>query len=162
MLGIVIIRNRSAGSKSVLNVPPRSGAGLPPRGYAQCCYNAVNFLTYIHKRHPIARPLGRGMVCLLLDTASDYCSATVPVIIYVISEKIGPRHNGTWLYFSTPNHRSGRLVAIGETVMLVPYHFGKSPQIIRRSSSRLRTIDLEAHSYEVHSKDARNHIHVWY
>ena len=30
----------------------------------RCRYNAVNFLTKIHKRHPIARPLGRGMVCL--------------------------------------------------------------------------------------------------
>ena len=24
----------------------------------QCCYNRVNFLTNIHKKHPIARPLG--------------------------------------------------------------------------------------------------------
>ena len=31
----------------------------------QCHYNAVNFLTNIHKRHHIARPLGRGMRCLL-------------------------------------------------------------------------------------------------
>ena len=30
-----------------------------------CRYNAVNFLTNIHKRHPIARPLGRDMGCLL-------------------------------------------------------------------------------------------------
>ena len=28
-------------------------------------YNAVNFITNIHKRHPMARPLGRGMGCLL-------------------------------------------------------------------------------------------------
>ena len=28
---------------------------------AQCRYNAVNFLKDIHKRHPIARPLGRGI-----------------------------------------------------------------------------------------------------
>ena len=31
----------------------------------RCCYNAVNFLTNIHKRHPIAHPLGRGMGWLL-------------------------------------------------------------------------------------------------
>ena len=31
----------------------------------RCRYNAVNFLTNIHKRHPIARPLGRGMGCIL-------------------------------------------------------------------------------------------------
>ena len=29
------------------------------------CYNAVNFLTNIHKRHPLARPLGWGKGCLL-------------------------------------------------------------------------------------------------
>ena len=31
----------------------------------RCRYNAVNFLTNIHKRHPITRPLGRDMGCLL-------------------------------------------------------------------------------------------------
>ena len=31
----------------------------------RCRYNAVNFLTNIHKRHHIARRLGLGMVCLL-------------------------------------------------------------------------------------------------
>ena len=31
----------------------------------RCRYNAVKFLSNIHKRQPIARPLGRGMVCHL-------------------------------------------------------------------------------------------------
>ena len=31
----------------------------------RCRYNVVNFLTNIHKRHPISRPLGRDMGCLL-------------------------------------------------------------------------------------------------
>ena len=31
----------------------------------RCRYNAVNFLTNSHKRHPIARPLGLGMGCPL-------------------------------------------------------------------------------------------------
>ena len=31
----------------------------------RCRYNADNFITNIHKRHPMARPLGRGMGCLL-------------------------------------------------------------------------------------------------
>ena len=30
-----------------------------------CRYNAVNFITNIHERHPMARPLRRGMGCLL-------------------------------------------------------------------------------------------------
>ena len=31
----------------------------------RCRFNAVNYLTNIHKRHPIARPTGRGMGCVL-------------------------------------------------------------------------------------------------
>ena len=31
----------------------------------RCCYNMFNFLTNIHKRHPIACPLAWGMGCLL-------------------------------------------------------------------------------------------------
>ena len=31
----------------------------------RCRYNMVNFLTNTHKIHPIVRPLGRGMWCLL-------------------------------------------------------------------------------------------------
>ena len=31
----------------------------------RCRYNAVDFITNIHKRHPMARPLGRGMGCPL-------------------------------------------------------------------------------------------------
>ena len=35
----------------------------------RCRYNAVNFLPSPHEIHPIARPLGRGMVCnLWFDT----------------------------------------------------------------------------------------------
>ena len=50
----------------------------------QCCYNAVNFPTNIHKRHPIARPSGRAMECFV-EPASDWYSAAVPLIIYAIS-----------------------------------------------------------------------------
>ena len=31
----------------------------------QCHYNMVNFLSNPHKIHPIARPLGQGMECIL-------------------------------------------------------------------------------------------------
>ena len=39
----------------------------------QCCYNRVNFLTNIHKRHPITRPLGRGMGSLLWIQNLIFC-----------------------------------------------------------------------------------------
>ena len=35
------------------------------RNTARCRYNVVNFLQNPHKRHPIARPLGPGVGCLL-------------------------------------------------------------------------------------------------
>ena len=37
----------------------------------RCCYNAVNFLQNPHKRHPIARPLGRGMGYILFIATLD-------------------------------------------------------------------------------------------
>ena len=67
-----------------------------------CCrYNTVNFFTNIHKRHPIARLLGKVWVSFV-DPASDWYSASVPVNIYEISYNIGPRYNGTRLYLSLP------------------------------------------------------------
>ena len=54
---------------------------------AQCRYNAVNILKNIHKRHAIARPLGRGMVCLLwiqhlIDILSSFCNHFSNIFIY--------------------------------------------------------------------------------
>ena len=50
----------------------QSGKDYPPCSLyygllstVRCRYNAVNFLKNINKRHPIARPSGRGMGCLL-------------------------------------------------------------------------------------------------
>ena len=62
----------------------------------QCCYNVVNFLENPHKRHPIARPLGRGMGCLV-GWHSDLYYASVTPVTYVISCHIGPCYNGTQL-----------------------------------------------------------------
>ena len=62
-----------------------------------CHYNVVNFHTNIHKRHPIAHPLGQGMGCLFY-AVSDWYSASVSVIIYVIVYNIWPCYNGTWPY----------------------------------------------------------------
>ena len=47
----------------------------------------------IHKIHSIACPWGS-----FVDQVSDWYSASVPVIIYVISHNIGQRYNGTRLY----------------------------------------------------------------
>ena len=36
-------------------------------------YNTINFCWSTHKRHPIARPKGRGMGCLLWVQRATYC-----------------------------------------------------------------------------------------
>ena len=68
-----------------------------------CRYNVVNFLTNIHKGHPIARLLLLRASCgvSFVDPASDSYSASVPIIIHVISCNIGPLYNGTRLYTMT-------------------------------------------------------------
>ena len=58
-----------------------------------CRYNAVNFYTKIHKRHPTSERYGMFFV----DPTSDWCSASVLAIIYVISYNTGPCYNGTQL-----------------------------------------------------------------
>ena len=63
----------------------------------QCRYNEVNFLENINKRHPMARPLGRGMGCFLWSPIWLY-SASVPAMINAIPYNIGLRCNGTRLY----------------------------------------------------------------
>ena len=70
----------------------------------QCHYNAVNFLQNPLKRHPIARPLGWGMGCLLW-VHTDLYSASVTAVMYAISCHIGPSYNGTRLYI--PNNNGG-------------------------------------------------------
>ena len=61
----------------------------------QCCYNVVNFLTNIYKRHPIACPLGWHM-----GWPSLWYFALVPAIIYAIFYYVGLHYNSTWLYFA--------------------------------------------------------------
>ena len=60
----------------------------------RCCYNAVGFVTNIHKIHPIALRYGVSFVV----PASDWYSASISIIINVISYNIGPRYNGTRLH----------------------------------------------------------------
>ena len=42
----------------------------------QCHYNAINFLQNIHKSHPIACPIGRGMACLLWVQPMIFCHSS--------------------------------------------------------------------------------------
>ena len=46
-------------------IPHMYWPNLDKDKYSGCRYNAINFLQNIHKRHPIARPIGPGMGCLL-------------------------------------------------------------------------------------------------
>ena len=62
----------------------------------QCRYNSANFLTNIHKRFSLPFRVRYGVS--FVDPASDWHSASVPVIIYVISYNIGQRYYGTPLY----------------------------------------------------------------
>ena len=48
----------------------------------RCCNNAVSFLINISERHPISRPLGRGMGFLL---GIQHLVDILPAIMYVIS-----------------------------------------------------------------------------
>ena len=84
----------------------------------QCRYNAVNFLINIHKSHPIARP---WLWSFFVNPASDWYSASVPVIIYVIFYNIRQHYNITRLYneiISWPPcqkfHKDKKLINLGE------------------------------------------------
>ena len=76
--------------------------GLIPHActYAvRCRYNAVNFHTNIHKRHPIVQwPVRARYGVSFVDAPFDWHSDSVPAIIYAQSYYIGPRYNGTRLY----------------------------------------------------------------
>ena len=63
----------------------------------RCRYNAVNFLKNSHKRHPIARPLGRGMGWLLWI---QHLVDILPPFLYLLmfDRNVRPRYNGTRLY----------------------------------------------------------------
>ena len=72
---------------------------IRPQYIVRCLYNAVNLLTNIPNRHPIARLLGQGMGCLL------WIQHMIVILPHLISYDIRPRYNGTWLYhFSSVMH----------------------------------------------------------
>ena len=71
-----------------------------------CHYKRSRFSqTFTKIIHKIAHPLGRGMRCFVdpefrcfVDPAFHWYSASVPVIVYVISHNVGVCYNSTWLY----------------------------------------------------------------
>ena len=74
-----------------------------------CRYNAVNFIPNSCKRHPIARPLGWGMECLLWIQSNLY-SAPAPAVMYAIICYIGPHYKGTWLYFDLNLRKTNHII----------------------------------------------------
>ena len=62
----------------------------------ECRYNAAIFHTNIRKRHPFTQIFIKDTP--FVDPASDWYSASVPVIIYEITYNIEPRYNNTQLY----------------------------------------------------------------
>ena len=70
-----------------------------------CRYRAVSFLTNIQKTVH-SSPVRVKYGVLFVDPASDWYSASIPVIINVMSYNIGPCYNGTQLYFSHILHTS--------------------------------------------------------
>ena len=89
-----------------------------------CRYNVVNFIQNLHKRHPIARPLGPDMVCLFLCSNSDLYAASVTqshTVMSAISCNLGLRYNGTQLY-----HVKRKCLAICWHCDIGPHHWTSS------------------------------------
>ena len=65
----------------------------------RCRYSTVDFLQNHHKRHPISRPHGRAMGCLLWVQTYIHVLPQLPRMMYMISCYTGPRYNGAQLYY---------------------------------------------------------------
>ena len=65
----------------------------------RCRYNVVIFFKHSHKIHPIGRPFGARYGVPFMCLNSDLYLLSVAVVTYAISCYIGPRYNGTLLYF---------------------------------------------------------------
>ena len=66
------------------------------------CNAVIKWGQFSHKhsqKTPYSSPIRARYGCLFVDLASDWYSASVPVVIYVISYNIGLRYNSTWLYW---------------------------------------------------------------
>ena len=61
-------------------------------------YKVVNFLTNIHKNTPHSSPVKARYGVYFVDSTSDWYSASIPAMIYVVAYFIGPRYNSTRLY----------------------------------------------------------------
>ena len=61
-----------------------------------------SIFSQIFTKPPHSSPVRARYEVHFVDSASDLYSASVTLIVYVISYNIGPRYNGTWLYM--PSH----------------------------------------------------------
>ena len=88
----------------------------------RCRYNAVDFLHNLHKRHPIAHPLGWAMGCLLWIQIRIYVLLQPLQWCVQKASYIGLCYNSTWLY-------QKHLIRYGyshykyQTVMRLSYHY---------------------------------------
>ena len=69
-----------------------------------CCFNAHSqFSRKYSQKTPHSSPVRVRYGVPFVNPVSDWYSASVSVIIYVISFNIGPCYNGTWLYIQEPH-----------------------------------------------------------
>ena len=66
----------------------------------RCRYNAVNFSPKSSQQTLHSSPMRARYGVSVVILKSNSHSATVIAVPYVISWKIGPRYNGTWLYYA--------------------------------------------------------------
>ena len=91
----------------------------------QCCYSAVNFLQNINKKHPLARPEGRAMGCLLwvqplidiLSYVLQWCvqyHVILDCVIMVLDCMCHRYFTDTGAMESLPQHQSGDPECMGK------------------------------------------------
>ena len=98
--GYMINNNHNLSVRSIFHLTVTQHIVLSYQYTVRCRYNAVSFLTNIHKNTPHSSPVMAKYGVSFVDPASDWYSASVSVIIYVISYNTGPCYNGNQLHLN--------------------------------------------------------------
>ena len=107
---------------------PRSTSGARLKcSTVRCRFNAVNFIKKYLQKTLHSSPV-RARYGVSIDPTSNWHTASVSVIIYVISYYFGPRYNGTRLYLIHEHHH--------------PYTERLSNKVFRLSASRSLVRDI--------------------